>query len=81
MIVQILRLKDGSDVICNMESVAPGIIELQLPMMFQLVNQNLVLQHWLPLAVMKGNSVMISVDEVICIMEPNEDFKELGIRS
>lgn len=75
MTVQILRLKDGSDVICNTES-NNGMIELQFPMMFMLSNQRLVLQHWLPLAAMKGNSVKIPREEVFCYMEPNEAFIE-----
>jgi len=76
MTIQILRLKDGSDVICSTESVQAGMIELTFPMEFQLVNQNLVLQHWLPLAAMKGNSVKIPREEIFCYMEPNENFQE-----
>lgn len=76
MTIQILRLKDGSDIICNTESVAPGMVELQYPMMFSMVNKNLVLQHWLPLAAMKGTSVRIPRDEIICYMEPNDDFSD-----
>jgi MinD-like ATPase involved in chromosome partitioning or flagellar assembly len=76
MTIQILRLKDGSDVICNTESISPGILELQMPMMFSMVNQNLVLQHWLPLAAMKGNSVKIPREEIVCYMEPNDEFSE-----
>jgi len=76
MTIQILRLKDGADVICSTENTSPGMIELTLPMEFRLVNQNLVLQHWLPLAAMKGNSVKIPREEVFCYMEPNENFQE-----
>jgi hypothetical protein len=75
MTVQILRLKEGSDIICDAE-IIDGMVELVYPMMFQLVNQNLVLQHWLPLAAMKGNSVKISIDEIVCFMEPNDAFQE-----
>ena len=75
MTVQILRPKDGSDVISITENIN-GMVELQYPMIFQLVNQNLVLQHWLPLGAMKGNSVKIPRDEIICYMEPNENFQE-----
>ena len=75
MTVQIVRLKDGSDVICSMEKY-PDVVELDYPMMFSLVNQNLVLQHWLPLGVMKGTSVKIPRDEIICFMDPNESFEE-----
>lgn len=76
MAVQILRLKDGSDVICDTESVHAGMVQLTFPMEFRMVNQNLVLQHWLPLAAMKGNSVKIPREEIVCYMEPNEAFEE-----
>lgn len=75
MTVQIVRLKDGSDVICYTEKTM-DMVELDYPMMFSLVNQNLVLQHWLPLSVMKGTSVKIPRDEIVCFMDPNAEFEE-----
>ena len=75
MTIQIVRLKDGSDVICSMQKFS-DMVELDYPMMFSLVNQNLVLQHWLPLGVMKGTSVKIPREEIVCTMEPNENFEE-----
>jgi hypothetical protein len=75
MTVQIVRLKDGSDVICHTEKNM-DMVELDYPMMFSIVNQNLVLQHWLPLSVMKGTSVKIPRDEIVCFMDPNENFEE-----
>lgn len=76
MTIQILRLKDGADVICSTESAGPGFVELTFPMEFHMVNENLVLQHWLPLAAMKGNSVKMPRDEIVCYMEPNENFEK-----
>jgi len=76
MTVQILRLKDGCDVISNIETVSPGMVVLEYPMLFELVNQRLVLQHWLPLAAMKGNSVKIPREEIFCTMDPNDAFVE-----
>ena len=81
MTVQIVRLKDGSDVISQVyvfgtDSVFSGSVELQYPMMFSVINQNLVLEHWLPLAVMKEKSVMIPREEVLCFMEPNDNFED-----
>ena len=79
MTIRIVRLKDGSDVISDVyvyKEESENIVELNYPMMFSVVNQNLVMQHWLPIAVMKGCSVKISREEVICFMEPNENFEE-----
>ena len=39
MTIQIVRLKDGSDVICSMQKFS-DMVELDYPMMFSLVNQN-----------------------------------------
>ena len=75
MTVRIVRLKDGSDVISQIEK-SEKQMELIYPMTFSLVNKNLVLQHWLPLAVMKEVSVVIPLDEVVCVMEPTENFEE-----
>lgn len=78
MTIQILRLKDGADVISETENHR-DMIELIMPMEFSLVNQNLVLQHWLPLAAMKGNSVKLPREEIVCYMEPNDNFQEYYI--
>ena len=84
MTVQIVRLKDGSDVISQVsvhgdDSIYNGEVELTYPMMFSVVNQNLVLQHWLPLAVMKSKSVKIPREEVLCFMDPNDNFEDYYI--
>lgn len=76
MAIQILRLKDGSDIICNTNITDTETLNLNYPMMFDMINQRLVLQHWLPLAAMKGTSVSIRLSEIVCIMEPNDEFAE-----
>jgi hypothetical protein len=82
MTVKIVRFKDGLDVISNvfykhdMGDQPNGEVELTNPMMFELRNQNLVMEHWLPLAIMKEKSVVIKNSEILCTMEPNEDFEE-----
>jgi hypothetical protein len=75
MAVEIVRLKDGLDVITDTNYLDDQVC-LQDPMIFELRNQNLVLQQWLPLAVIKNSKVSIHKSEVLCTMEPNEDFKE-----
>jgi hypothetical protein len=86
MTVQILRFKDGLDVICkafvhDTESLLYGKIEIESPMIFEIRNQNLVLQHWLPLAVMKSNKALVDRNDVLCTLEPNDDFKEYYINT
>lgn len=80
MAVQIVRLKDGFDVITDTNYLEQEI-QLKDPMIFHLKNQNLVLQQWLPLAVIKESKVTINKSEVLCVMEPNEDFKEYYVNT
>lgn len=82
MTVKIVRFKDGLDVITDvfykydMDDKMNGDVELTNPMMFELRNQNLVMEHWLPLAIMKEKKVTIKSTEILCTMDPNEDFEE-----
>ncbi len=77
MTVQIVRFKDGLDVICNIDyKDLSDKVELFNPMIFEVRSTNLVMQQWLPLAVIKGNSVMIDNREILCVMDPNDDFAE-----
>lgn len=75
MTVQIIRFKDGLDVICNMDDLGEDI-EIGNPMVFEIRNTNLILQQWLPLAVMQGDSVNIKKREILCTMQPNPEFAE-----
>lgn len=75
MTVQILRFKDGLDVICNVNELLHEF-EISNPMVFEVRSTNLVLQQWLPLAVIKGESVTIHKDEILCTMDPNDEFAE-----
>ena len=81
MAVKILRFKDGLDVICDILFEKDNKMVIENPMLFELRGANLVLQQWLPMAVMKGESVEIYVDSIICSMEPSEDFAEYYITS
>lgn len=75
MTIQIVRFKDGLDVISYVD-MHEEQVELTNPMMFEIRNQHLLLEHWLPLAVMKEKSVQIPQTEILCFMDPNDDFTE-----
>jgi hypothetical protein len=76
MAVKILRFKDGLDIICDCIFEQNGKLVIENPMLFELRGMNLVLQCWLPVAVMKGESVEIGTDSVLCTMDPTDDFAE-----
>ena len=76
--IKIVRFKDGLDVVCllNYTSEDESMMELETPMMFEVRNTNLVMQHWLPLSLMKENTVKIKTEEVLCLIEPSDEFAE-----
>ena len=76
--IKIVRFKDAIDVICTcVFDKKDYAYDLYEPMMFDITQRGqLVLQHWLPLAAIKGTSVSIRLTEIVCIMEPNDEFAE-----
>lgn len=76
--IKIVRFKDGLDVVChfNYTSEDETMMELATPMMFEVRNTNLVMQNWLPLSLMKVNTVKIKTEEVLCLIEPSDEFAE-----
>ena len=76
--IKIVRFKDGLDVVChfNYTSEDETMMELETPMMFEVRNTNLVMQNWLPLSLMKVNTVKIKTEEVLCLIEPSDEFAE-----
>ncbi len=81
MAVQIVRFKDGLDVITDINPVETDEMELSSPMMFEIRNQNLLLQQWIPMALIKSNNVRVNKSEILCTMEPNDDFKEYYVNA
>ncbi len=76
MAIKIVRFKDGLDVICNCEYTVNDTIEITDPMLFEIRGTNLMLQCWLPMSVIKENTVEIDADNILCAMDPTEDFEE-----
>jgi hypothetical protein len=71
--IKILRLKDGYDVIAEAQ-ISNYNVRITNPMSFEFRGNNMVLSHWLPIGVMDGNFVDISLEEVLCFMDPNTRF-------
>ncbi len=68
--------KDGTDVICEMEELDSFQIKITNPMMFAVRSSNLILQHWLPIDIMKGDAVAINTEDVLCVFKPTDEFME-----
>lgn len=79
--INIVRLKEGCDIITSIDLVK-GEYLVKNPMVVDLhyrkgsPKPELILTNWLPVPIIKDNSASISVDEVVCIMEPNEILAE-----
>jgi hypothetical protein len=80
-LVKIVRFKDGLDVITTRTSLTKDLVELDNPMMFEVRNSHLILEQWLPLAVMEGDTVTIETKEILCEMNPNSDFAEYYVET
>jgi hypothetical protein len=74
--IKIVRFKDGLDVICFFDSLNNEFVDVKEPMMFELRNANLVMQQWLPIAMIKENRATVKREDILCVMEPSDDFKE-----
>ena len=74
--VKIVRFKDGMDVICFFDNLNAEVVDIIEPMMFEVRNTNLVMQQWLPIAMIKENRASVKWEDILCIMEPSDDFKE-----
>ena len=74
--VKIVRFKDGMDVICFYETLNNEYVDVKEPMMFEVRNMNLVMQQWLPIAMIKENRTTVKQGDILCVMEPSDDFKE-----
>jgi hypothetical protein len=79
--VKIVRFKDGLDVITTRTTLTKDLIELDNPMMFELRNSHLVLEQWLPIPVMEGDTVTIDSKEILCEMNPNSEFAEYYVET
>lgn len=84
MEIKIVRFKDGLDVICDCTSISsPTNDQYKIvdPMLFEIRGVNLMLQYWLPVAVMKDDFVYVNKEDILCTMDPNDDFAEYYVES
>lgn len=78
--VKILRLVTGEDIICNYYKISSDSYIVSDPMVlminFKGKNPNVIMEHWLPVEVIKKNQVLINPRDIITIIEPNESISE-----
>lgn len=78
--VKILRLVTGEDIICNYYKVSSDSYVITDPMMliikFKGRNSSVVMEHWLPVEVIKNNEVLINPRDVITMFDPKDSLAE-----
>lgn len=74
--INILRFKDGLDVVCSTERIDSLHFKIYDPMIFEVRNGNLLLQSWTPIDIVKENSTIINMNDVLCTFQPNDSFAE-----
>lgn len=77
--IEILRLKNGEDIIGEVYRDT-GDYEILEPMSVGLETRGketgLVMQHWLPVQLIEGNRTIIKKEDVLTTFSPNSEFKE-----
>ena len=82
---QIIKLQNGTDLIANVSGSNLDRLTLNEPMEFQVdyrgKESGLIMNHWLPLQLVKKNSVEIYTKDILSIMEPDDEFCEYYINT
>jgi hypothetical protein len=77
--IKIIRLQDGLDIICEHTHMS-GINVVKNPMVvfldYEEDEPELVMQHWIPIDIVKQNETTISDANVLCIFDPSETLAE-----
>ena len=74
--IKIVRFKDNLDVVCFMEELENNKFSITDPLIFEIRNSNLVMQHWLPVAMIKENKTVVNGSDILCVMDPEDEFLE-----
>lgn len=79
--IKIVRLQTGEDVIASYTTDKEGFVFLLNPMVFivkrtESTKSSIFLSHWLPIDVLEKNVAQITKDDILCILEPTDEFKQ-----
>lgn len=79
--IKILRMKTGEDIVADIDKEPYGILKVHDPLelIFDTDSRGkttLKLMYWLPVEIMKDNSTELHEQDVLCMIEPNEEFVE-----
>ena len=83
--VKVVRLRDGEDIVCNLEIVEGEHYVLSEPMVFQMMHKNgtyhIAMTHYLPVQLIKSNEVILTERDILFVSEPTDSFAEYYLSS
>lgn len=79
--IKIVRLKNGEDIIGQLTANGMNSYDITEPMSVGLELRGgqelgLVMRHWLPIQLVKKNEIVLEKQDILCVMEPADDFCE-----
>ena len=78
--IKIVRLKNGDDIIGQFTANGINSYDIIEPMTVDLEYRGkeagLVMRHWLPVQLIKSNEVVLAKQDILCVIEPADDFCE-----
>jgi small nuclear ribonucleoprotein (snRNP)-like protein len=77
--IKIVRLKNGEDIVGQLTNVDDSydVVEpMTVDVEYRGKEPGLVMRHWLPIQLVKYNEITIKQTDVLCVLEPSEDFAE-----
>ena len=80
--VKLIRLKSGEDIIAYIEQVDKLNFVVREPMVVLTKQDNrtnkhiIMMDHWLPVPLIRHNEAFITESEIITMLEPTSDFSE-----
>jgi hypothetical protein len=85
--VKLIRLKTGEDIISYIETYDAGTVILRSPMVvivkmnMRTENQTVLMDHWLPITVIKENEAIIDASEILTMIDPTSEFSEYYVNA
>ena len=82
--IKIVRLKNGEDIVgqlINVDDSYDVIEPMTVDVEYRGKEPGLVMRHWLPIQLVKHNEINIKQSDVLCVLEPSDDFAEYYVNT
>jgi len=82
--IKIVRLKNGEDIVGQIydtndsyDVIEPMTVDVE----YRGKEAGLIMRHWLPVQLVKHNEISIKHSDVLCVLEPSDDFAEYYVNT